>query len=196
MRGRVVCFPALPAADRFRRGGPALTFGEAPWSGSHAKNNVHDAFDFTETLRAEGEGDLDVFVVLPGDLEGEACGCELNEPQTIVAGVSIVIKGLDVGDAPIIVLELTLNEKVGLIRRRKIQLIVAGVLVIERDLEILAAGLSDRHMFGVESHSRRPWFSAFPSLNQLQEGQKGYLTGNGFVIRIAGAAGPVESPRT
>jgi hypothetical protein len=34
-----------------------------------------------------------------------------------VAGVSIVIKGLDVADAPIIVLELTLNEKVGLIRR-------------------------------------------------------------------------------
>ena len=84
-------------------------------SGSHAKNDVHDAFDFTETLRVEVEGDFDVFVVLPGDLEGEACGCELNEPQAEVAGVGIVIEGLDVADAAIIILELTLNEKIGLI---------------------------------------------------------------------------------
>jgi hypothetical protein len=40
---------------------------------------VHDAFDFTETLRVEVEGDFDVFVVLPGALEGEPCGGELNE---------------------------------------------------------------------------------------------------------------------
>jgi len=42
-------------------------------SGSHAKNDVHYALDFTETLRVEVvEGDFDVFVVLPDDLEGEA----------------------------------------------------------------------------------------------------------------------------
>jgi len=62
-------------------------------SGSDAKNDVDDMFDFTETLRVEVEGDLDVFVVLPGDFEGEACGCELNEPQTIVASVGVVIDG-------------------------------------------------------------------------------------------------------
>jgi hypothetical protein len=121
-------------------------------SGSHAKNDVHDPFDFTETLRVEVEGDFDVFVVFPGDLEGEACGCELNEPQAVVAGVGIVIEGLDVADAAIIILELTLNKKIGLIGGRQVQVIFAGVLIIERDLEIFAAGLSDRHMFSVESH--------------------------------------------
>src|SRR6266700_4354455 len=120
-------------------------------SGSHAKNDVQDAFHFTETLRVEVEGDFDVFVVLPGDLEGEPCRCEVNEPQAVVAGVGIVIEGLDVADAAIIVLELTLNEKIGLIAGRQIQVIIAGVVVVERDLEVLAAGLSGRHMFGVES---------------------------------------------
>jgi hypothetical protein len=122
---------------------------------------VHYAFDFTETLRVEVEGDFDVFVVLPDDLEGEACGCELNEPQAVVAGVGIVIEGLDVADAAIIILELTLNEKIGLIGGRQIQVIVAGVLIIERDLEVFTAGLSDRHMFGTESHWRWPRFSDF-----------------------------------
>ena len=142
-------------------------------SGSHAKNDVHDAFDFTETLRVEVEGDFDVFVVFPGDLEGEACGCELNEPQAVVAGIGIVIEGLDVADAAIIILELTLNEKIGLIGGRQIQVIVAGVLVIERDLEVFTAGLSDGNMFGTESHWRWPCFSDFlrPYLDpQLPEG--------------------------
>src|SRR6266478_4325175 len=159
----VVCFPVFPVADFEGGATHPSPLARRRRSGSHAKNDVHDAFDFTETLRVEVEGDFDVFVVLPGDLEGEACGCELNEPQAVVAGVGIVIEGLDVADAAIIILELTLNEKIGLIGWRRIQVIVAGVLVIERDLEVLAAGLSDGHMFGVESHWRWPCFSALPS---------------------------------
>src|SRR5215469_7716260 len=38
--------------------------------------------------------------------------------------VGIVIEGLDVADAAIIILELTLNEKIGLIGGRQIQVIV------------------------------------------------------------------------
>jgi hypothetical protein len=144
-------------------------------SDSHAKNDVHDAFDFTEKLRVEVEGDFDVFVVLPGDLEGEARGCELNEPQAVVAGVGIVIEGLDVADAAIIILELTLNEKIGLIGGRQIQVIVAGVLVIERDLEVFAAGLSDGHMFGTESHWRWPCFSDLLRPHRDPNCQKGRL---------------------
>ena len=56
-----------------------------------------------------------------------------------MAGVGVVIEGLDVADAAIIILELTLNEKIGLIGGRQIQVIVAGVLVIERDLEVFTA---------------------------------------------------------
>jgi hypothetical protein len=47
-------------------------------SASHAKNDVHDALHFTEPLRVKVVGHLDVFVVRPGDLEGEACGSELD----------------------------------------------------------------------------------------------------------------------
>ena len=116
-----------------------------------AKNDVHDALHFTEPLSVQVVGHLDVFVVLPGDLEGEACGCELNEPQAEVASVGIVIVGLDVADAAVIVLKLTLNDKVGVIGPRQIKVIVAGGLAIERDLEVLVAGLSDRYVIGVES---------------------------------------------
>jgi len=42
-------------------------------SALHAKNNMHDALHFTEPLRVQVVGHLDVFVVRPGDLEGEAC---------------------------------------------------------------------------------------------------------------------------
>jgi hypothetical protein len=142
-------------------------------SGSQAKNDVHYALDFTEMLRVEVvEGDFDVFVVLPDDLEGETCGCELNEPQAEMAGVGIVIVGLDVTDAAIIILELALNEKIGLIGERQIQIVVAGVLVIERDLEVFAAGLSDGHMFGTEFHWSWPCFSDLlrPYVSRLPEG--------------------------
>src|SRR5712691_11113684 len=116
MRGRWSAFRSF--RWRISKGGdPSPTFSEGRRSGSHAKNDVYDAFDFTETLGVEVVGHLDVFVVLPGDLEGEACGCELNEPQAEVAGVGIVIEGLYVADAAIIILELTLNEKIGLIGR-------------------------------------------------------------------------------
>ena len=47
-------------------------------SALHAKNDVHDALHFTEPLRVQIVGHLDVFVVGSGDLEGEACGGELN----------------------------------------------------------------------------------------------------------------------
>ena len=55
-------------------------------------------------------------------------------------------------DAAVIVLELTLNDKIGVIGPRQIQVIVAGGLAVERDLDVLLAGLSDRHVIGVEPH--------------------------------------------
>ena len=189
----VVCFPVFPAADS-KGGDHASPLARRRRSGSHAKNDVHDAFDFTEMLRVEVEGDFDVFVVLPGDLEGEARGCELNEPQAVVAGVGIVIEGLDVADAAIITLELTLNEKIGLIGGRQIQVIVAGVLAIERDLEVFAAGLSDGHMFGKESHWRWPCFSDLLRPYLDPDCQKGRL-GNGLAFRVSAENG-IEANET
>jgi len=60
-----------------------------------------------------------------------------------------VIVGLDIADAAVIVLKLTLNEKIGVLRPRQIQVIVARGLAIERDLEVFAAGLPDGHVTGV-----------------------------------------------
>jgi hypothetical protein len=123
-------------------------------SGLHAKNDVHDTLHFTEPLRDQVVGHLDIFVVPPGDLEGEAYGGELNQPHTKVASVGIVIVGLDVADTAVIVFRLTLNKKIGLIGLRQIKIIFASGLAIER--EVLAAGLSDRYVVGVESQCCGP----------------------------------------
>ena len=100
---------------------------------------MHNALHFNELLGVQVVGHLDVFVVRPGDLEGKACACELNKPQAEMAGVGVVIVGLDVADTAVIVLKLTLNDKIGVIGPRQIKVVVAGGLVIERDLKVLVA---------------------------------------------------------
>jgi hypothetical protein len=65
-----------------------------------------------------------------------------------VAGVSIVIVSLDIADAAVIVLKLTLNGKVGVIWPRQIEVSLA----MERDLEVLATRFAHRHAIGVQSH--------------------------------------------
>jgi len=92
----------------------------------YAKNDVHDGPHFTELLWVQVVGYFDVFVVRPDDLKGAVFGGELNEPETEMARVGIVIVGFDVADATIIFLKLTLNEHVGLIGSRQIKVIVAG----------------------------------------------------------------------
>jgi hypothetical protein len=108
-------------------------------------------------LRVQLVSHFDVFVVSPGHLEREVCGCELNEAEPEVTGVAIMIVGLDVANAVVIVLKLALNEKIGVGGRRHIKIIVvAGSLAIERDLEVFPAGLSDRYVIGVEFHRVSP----------------------------------------
>jgi hypothetical protein len=97
----------------------------------HTKNDVHLALHVIEALRVQLEGHLDVLVVCPGDFEGEACGRELEEPQPEVAGVGIVIVCLDVADASVIVLKLTLNDKIVVVVPRGIEVIVTAGLAIE-----------------------------------------------------------------
>src|SRR6266853_245320 len=74
-------------------------------SALRAKNDVDDALNVIEPLRVQVVGHLDVLMVHPGDLEGEACWREPYEPQPEVAGIGIVIVGLDVADASVIVLK-------------------------------------------------------------------------------------------
>ncbi len=97
---------------------------------------MHDALHFTKALRVQVIGYFNVFVDRPGDLKSETCGCELNEPQAEMASVGIVIVGLDVADAAVVVLKLTLNNKIGVIGPRHVKIVVTGGFAIERDLEI------------------------------------------------------------
>jgi hypothetical protein len=96
-----------------------------------------------------------------------------------VASVGIVIVGLDVTDAAVIVLKLTLNDKIGVIGSRQVKVIVAGGLAIERDLEVLAAGLGDRHVIGVESQWKWPRVSAYHSILTGLGLPEGRREGNG-----------------
>jgi hypothetical protein len=52
----------------------------------------------------------------------------------------------------LIVFELTLNDKIVTVLLRRIGVTDVGGLAIERDLEVLVAGLSDGHVFRVKSH--------------------------------------------
>ena len=133
-------------------------------SALQVKKDVHNALHFNDLLRVQVVGHLDVFVVRPGDLEGKACACELNKPQAEIAGVGVVIVGLDVADTAVIVLKLTLNDKIGVIGPRQIKVVVAGGLVIEQDLKVLVARLSGRHVIGVEFQLAWPWFNAHYSI--------------------------------
>ena len=84
-------------------------------SALHAKNDAHDALHVIEALRVQFVGHLDVVVVCSRDFERKACGRKLEEPQREVAGVGIVIVCLDVADTSVIVLELTLNDEIGVL---------------------------------------------------------------------------------
>lgn len=112
----------------------------------HTKNNVRDTLHFTEALCVLVVGHFDMFVLSPSDLDDETGGRELNEPQRKVTTVGIVIVRLQVADAAAIVLELPLNEKIGMGRRRQVKTIFVfpGSLVVERDLEVFTAGLINR----------------------------------------------------
>jgi hypothetical protein len=81
-----------------------------------------------------------------------------------VASIGIVIVSLDVADAAVVVLKLTLNHKIRVFGSRQIKVIVAGGLAIERDLEVFVAGLSDRYVIGVESQWVWPCLSAYHSI--------------------------------
>ncbi|HVB80322.1 MAG TPA: hypothetical protein VNE82_10320 [Candidatus Binataceae bacterium] len=63
-----------------------------------------------------------------------------------------MIVGLDVADASVIVLELPLNDQIGVFVPRQLKVIVSGIFVVERDYKILTAGLHGRYVFGVKSH--------------------------------------------
>ena len=55
-------------------------------------------------------------------------------------------------DTTVIVLKLTLNDKIVAVVHRGIEIIYTRGLAIEGDLEVLVADFSDGHVFRVKSH--------------------------------------------
>jgi hypothetical protein len=70
-----------------------------------------------------------------------------------VPGKAVCVVGLKVADPAIVVLELTLEEKVRLRGRRRI--VVGGrLLVLERHLKVEIVEVADRNVATVELHGR------------------------------------------
>ena len=101
-----------------------------------AKDDVYDALYVIQALRVQFVGYLDVVVGCSGDFECKECGRKLKEPQREVPGVGIVIVCLDIADTSVIVLELTLNDKIVAVVHRGIAIINTRGLAVERDLEV------------------------------------------------------------
>ena len=88
----------------------------------------------------------------PVDLEGEAGGSELDEPKPVVPGKSVYVAGLKVAEAPIVILELTLQEEVRLGGRRIV--VGGGVSVLEQHLKVKIIEVANRNVASIELHRR------------------------------------------
>ena len=94
--------------------------------------------------------------------------------------------GLDVADAAVIILKVTLNDKIGVIWSGQIEVIVAGGLVIERDLEVPSPDSpTDTYLaWNFTGCSLLQCVSFDPSRLRLPEGPR---EGNGFEC-VSGSA--------
>jgi len=112
-------------------GHPSPTASTSGVSVSHTKYHAHDPLHFTEPFCWQFIGNFNVFVGRPGNLKCKARGCKLNEPQPKVASVGIMIVGLEVANATVIILKLTLHSQIGFIEPRQIEMIFAGCFAME-----------------------------------------------------------------
>ena len=79
---------------------------------------MHNAPYLGEPCRVERVGHLNHSIFRPVDLESEPCGAELNKPEPEVTRVDVGGVRPDIANAAAIILELALNEQVGLEGRR------------------------------------------------------------------------------
>src|SRR5271170_3860054 len=163
---RLTAFPPSETFAERTTGAQPPAGHDAPGAASalQAKDDVYNALDVIEALRVQLVGYLDVDVGCSGDFECKACGRKFKEPQRKVPGVGIVIVCLDIADTSVIVLELTLHDEIVAVVHRGIEIINTRGLAVERDLEVLVAGLSDGHVFRVKSHGGQPCCSACQSI--------------------------------
>lgn len=80
----------------------------------HAKDDLNDTQYVPEPQGAELVDHLDVAILLSVNLESEPGWSELDEAQAEMTSVGLGIMRLDVADTTIVVFELALDERVGL----------------------------------------------------------------------------------
>src|SRR5215471_5612052 len=79
-----------------------------------AENEANDALDLLEPSRIEREGYFNPAIRRPVDVEHEPRGGKLDQVEPEVAGITVRLVCFYVANAAIIVLELALQEEVGL----------------------------------------------------------------------------------
>jgi hypothetical protein len=81
---------------------------------AHIENDTNDALDLLKPLWSEREGNFDPAIRRSVNVEDEARRSEFDQAHTEVSGVPVGLVRLDIADASIVILELALNEEIGL----------------------------------------------------------------------------------
>jgi hypothetical protein len=81
---------------------------------AHIENDMNDALDLVNPLWSEREGNFDPAIRRSVNVEDEPRQSEFDQAHTEVSGILVGLVRLDITDASIVILELALNEEIGL----------------------------------------------------------------------------------
>jgi hypothetical protein len=81
---------------------------------AHIENDTNDALDLLKSLWSEREGNFDPAIRRSVNVEDEPRGSEFDQAHTEVSGIPVRLVRLDIANASIVILELALNEEIGL----------------------------------------------------------------------------------
>jgi hypothetical protein len=81
---------------------------------AHIENDMNDALDVVKPLWSEREGNFDPAIRRSVNVEDEPRRSEFDQAHTEVSGIPVGLVRFDITDASIVILELALNEEIGL----------------------------------------------------------------------------------
>jgi hypothetical protein len=83
-------------------------------SRAHIENDTNDALDLVKPLWSEREGNFDPAIRRSVNIEDKPRRSEFDQVHMEVSGIPVRLVRLDIADASIVILELALNEEIGL----------------------------------------------------------------------------------
>jgi hypothetical protein len=81
---------------------------------AHIENDTNDALDLLKPPWSEHEGNFHPAICRSVNVEDEPRRSEFDQAHTEVSGIPVGLVRLDIADASIVILELALNEEIGL----------------------------------------------------------------------------------